>query len=188
MIMLGDLEWRIYVMDIAKINDWLQVVGIFGVIASLLFVGMQMKQTHEIALANTYNDRASQTVDALSTSLGTPQYFSGTAKIYSGRRDELTAEEYIALESETFVYLTIFENNHYQYEMGFLPEEHWQKNLADIDCRLTEPFFIDVAESWSTRENFRLVLDNSIQRGRTAPSSCWVSSPEDPWPYFNRAE
>jgi hypothetical protein len=35
-IMLARLDWRISVMDIAKINDWLQVVGIFGVIASLL--------------------------------------------------------------------------------------------------------------------------------------------------------
>jgi hypothetical protein len=109
-------------MDIAKINDWLQVVGIFGVIASLLFVGMQMKQTHEITLANTYN--------------------------------------------------TIFENNCFQYEMGFLPEAHWQKNLADIDCRMTEPFFSAIADSWSARESFRLVLDASIERGRSAATSC----------------
>jgi hypothetical protein len=187
-IMLARLDWRISVMDIAKINDWLQVVGIFGVIASLLFVGMQMKQTHEIALANTYNDRASQTVDAQSTALGTPQYFSGLAKIYSGRRDELTAEEYVALEAELTVFLTIFENNYFQYEMGFLPEDHWRKNLADIECRMTEPFFSTIAESWSARESFRLVLNDSIQRGRKATNSCWVSSPEDPWPYFNRTE
>ena len=38
-------------MDSAKVNDWMQVVGIFAVVASLLFVGLQMKQTHEIALA-----------------------------------------------------------------------------------------------------------------------------------------
>jgi len=186
--MLGCRKLRIKVMDIAKINDWLQAVGIFGVIASLLFVGMQMKQTHEIALANTYNDRASQTIDAQSSSLGTPQFFSGMAKIYSGRRDDLTAEEYIALESELTVFLTIFENNYFQYEMGFLPEEHWQKNLADIDCRMTEPFFSAIAESWSTRESFRLVLSASIERGRRAANSCWVSSPEDPWPNFNPVE
>ncbi len=185
--MLGRLE-RGKVMDIAKINDWLQVVGIFGVIASLVFVGMQMKQTHEIALANTYNDRAAQTVDAESASLGTPQYFSGMAKIYSSRRDELTAEEYIALESEFTAFITIFENSHFQYEMGFLPEDHWQKTLTTIDCRMTEPFFSALAESWSTLESFRLVLNASIERGRKATINCWASSLEDPWPYFNPAE
>jgi hypothetical protein len=50
-------------VDVAKINDWLQVVGIFGVIASLVFVGLQMKQTQDIALAGTYNARASQTIE-----------------------------------------------------------------------------------------------------------------------------
>jgi hypothetical protein len=40
-------------MDSAKVNDWMQVVGIFAVVASLIFVGFQMKQTHEIALAES---------------------------------------------------------------------------------------------------------------------------------------
>ena len=39
-------------MDSAKLNDWLQVIGLFGVVASLIFVGLQMKQEHEIALSN----------------------------------------------------------------------------------------------------------------------------------------
>ena len=34
-------------MDSAKLNDWLQVVGLFGVIASLIFVGLQMKQDRD---------------------------------------------------------------------------------------------------------------------------------------------
>jgi len=41
-------------MDQRKIGDWLQIVGMFGVIASLLFVGLQMKQSHEIAKSATY--------------------------------------------------------------------------------------------------------------------------------------
>ena len=35
-------------MDSAKLKNWLQVVGIFALVASLLFVGLQMKQTQEI--------------------------------------------------------------------------------------------------------------------------------------------
>jgi hypothetical protein len=35
-------------MDSAKLNDWLQVIGIFALVASLIFVGLQMKQTQEI--------------------------------------------------------------------------------------------------------------------------------------------
>jgi len=35
-------------MDSSKLNDWLQVIGIFALVASLIFVGFQMKQTQEI--------------------------------------------------------------------------------------------------------------------------------------------
>ena len=45
-------------MDSAKLNDWMQVIGIFAVVASLLFVGLQMKQSQEIALAEQYQARA----------------------------------------------------------------------------------------------------------------------------------
>lgn len=110
------------------------------------------------------------------------------AKIYSGKRDQLTAEEYVALEQESTIFLTIFENNHFQYEMGFLPEEHWQKNLEDIDCRMTEPFQRSIALSWTGRERFRAVLNDSIERGSKATESCWVSSAVEPWPYFNPVE
>ena len=175
-------------MDIAKLNDWLQAVGLFGVIASLIFVGLQMKQTQEIALASTYNARASQTVDAMSGSLATPQFYSGMAKIYSGLRGQLTAEEYVAIEQENAIYLTVYENNYFQYEMGFLPEGHWQKNLRELDCRLTEPFFVALAESWPARDKFRTVLDAAIKSGRNSTASCWVSEPSNPWPYFNSVE
>ena len=175
-------------MDIAKLNEWLQAVGLFGVIASLIFVGLQMKQTQDIALANTYNARASTTVDALSGGLATPQFYSGMAKIYSGLRDQLTAEEYIAVEQELSIFLTVFENNYFQYEMGFLPEEHWQKNLRELDCRLTEPFFVVLAEGWEAQDRFRSVLDTAIGNGRNSTASCWVSEPSDPWPYFNPVE
>ena len=32
-------------MDASKINDWLQLVGMLGIIASLIFVGLQVNQT-----------------------------------------------------------------------------------------------------------------------------------------------
>ena len=38
-------------MNQTKLRDWLEIVGIFSVVVSLVFVGLQMRQTHEIALA-----------------------------------------------------------------------------------------------------------------------------------------
>ncbi len=52
-------------MDTAKLNDWMQVIGIFAVVASLIFVGLQMKQTQEIALSAAYQARASIVAEVL---------------------------------------------------------------------------------------------------------------------------
>jgi hypothetical protein len=35
-------------MNSEKLNDWLQLVGLFGIMASLFFVGMQVRQTQAI--------------------------------------------------------------------------------------------------------------------------------------------
>ena len=35
-------------MDSAKVNDWLQIAGMLGIIASLVFVGVQVRLTQEI--------------------------------------------------------------------------------------------------------------------------------------------
>jgi hypothetical protein len=45
-------------MDSAKLNDWLQVIGIFALVASLIFVGMQMRQAQRIAIADSYQQQA----------------------------------------------------------------------------------------------------------------------------------
>ena len=46
-------------MDSNKVNDWLQIFGMFGIIASLIFVGLQLKQADEIATMETF-DRAAE--------------------------------------------------------------------------------------------------------------------------------
>ena len=42
-------------MDSAKLNDWLQVFGMFALVASLIFVGLQIRQTQEIAITDAAN-------------------------------------------------------------------------------------------------------------------------------------
>ena len=45
-------------MDSNKLNDWMQVIGIFAVVVSLIFVGLQVRQDQEIAIVDTYGSVA----------------------------------------------------------------------------------------------------------------------------------
>ena len=50
-------------MDSKKVNDWLQISGMFGIIASLIFVGLQVKQADEIASMESLDRGAEQRRD-----------------------------------------------------------------------------------------------------------------------------
>jgi hypothetical protein len=41
-----------------RFNVWLQLAGMLGIIFSLLFVGLQLKQSQDIAIASQYAERA----------------------------------------------------------------------------------------------------------------------------------
>ena len=119
-------------MDSAKLNDWLQVFGIFALVASLIFVGMQMKQDREIALSAIYQARADASMIIRMAPLESEALLSATAKRVFGSGEELTPEEEIAFFSRISGNLIYLENVHFQYMNGFISEEHWQTNREEI--------------------------------------------------------
>ena len=79
-------------METSKISDWLQVMGMFGVMASLVFVGLQMKQTQEIALSSIYQSRSDATVEQVMAAASSPDILGVLAKAYRGQADHLTMQ------------------------------------------------------------------------------------------------
>jgi hypothetical protein len=160
-------------MEAAKINDWLQVIGMFGVIASLVFVGLQMKQTQEIALSNTYQARAHASVERNVAITTSPILLSAEAKLWVGKEAQLTPEEIVALSHNFYSQMDTFENNHYQLESGFLSEEHWQKNLAELKCIFTSPFYQQMWVPEEYRASYSRLIDRIVRDARDNPSACW---------------
>ena len=119
-------------MDSAKLNDWLQVFGIFALVASLIFVGMQMKLDREIALSAIYQARSDASMIIRMAPLESEALLSATAKRVFGSGEELTPEEEIAFVSHLAGNMIYLENVHFQYMNGFISEEHWQTNREEI--------------------------------------------------------
>ena len=166
-------------VDTSKINEWLQVVGMFGVIASLIFVGLQMKQTQQIALSGTYQARSDATVESLTSVINSPEFLSASAKVYANKSNELTMQEAVAWEYYLGASMTMFENNHQQYEMGFLSEEHWQRNVAELKCTFELPLNRQMMENWFYRESFMNVIDAIVDQASDNRTGCWDYG----WPY-----
>ncbi len=165
--------------DAAKINDWLQVIGMFGLIASLIFVGMQIRQDRQIALSSIYQARSDASVEYAMSVTNSPEVLNAIAKIYSNKSDELTLQEAVALEYLLGANMTMFENNHQQYVAGFLSQEHWQRNLEELRCEIDWPGARQLISGWHYRESFEKVLDEIIEQAIQNPTGCWDVG----WPY-----
>ena len=119
-------------MDSAKLNDWLQVVGLFGVIASLIFVGLQMKQDREVAVLAAYQSRTDLTVQTIVAWMDNEKYRAAERKshVAGAGPGSLTPDELDLVMMRAVSQMFMTENVFFQYESGFLPEDHWQKTRA----------------------------------------------------------
>jgi hypothetical protein len=152
-------------MDSSKISDWLQVIGMFGVIGSLMFVGLQMKQDQEIALSVAAQSRAELTVQFMSDRSSNPYYLTGIAKVDNEAWETLTAEERESLTQSYMAQLFLYENIHDQYERGFINDERWigtRENIAGSLGKGRPMRLVYEATESRWRSSFRKVVDELI--------------------------
>ncbi len=125
-------------MNTSRVRDWLETIGIFGVIASLIFVGLEMRQSQRIALSAAYQARADSSMTLRMASLDSETLQSAKAKLGQGMGlDQLTPEEAIVARDRWNAQLVYLENMHYQYVSGFISEEQWQSNRVELTFMLS---------------------------------------------------
>ena len=132
-----------------------------------------MKQTHEIALSNNYQTRTAIIVESASNNIDSQVYLSAQEKLWKDPNAELTSGERITVHMAFNNYLLIVENNHYQYQNGFLPEEHWQRSLENLACNLELPINREVVADNPYRASFEAVIQNALKEAVENPTGCW---------------
>jgi hypothetical protein len=160
-------------LDSAKLHERIQIIGIFALVASLIFVGLQIKQTQEIAESGAYQARAATSIELSAMEASSPEFTSGMAKLYAGNVVELTAQEKVSLEYFFGAEMTVFENHHFQFEAGYLPKEHWDKNVSGLRCWFSLPYAREAIDNWEWRESFQQVIDEVMASTLSNPSDCW---------------
>jgi hypothetical protein len=166
-------------MDSAKLNDWMQVVGIFAVVVSLIFVGYQLKQSQDIAIAGQNQERQSVAfeyyasliqVDEIVDRYGTQhrEHLDANIDVENRRSNRMIGLSYIRSRMR----LSIYDNNHFQFQSGFMTAESWQPylNLAKTTCsRGSDPGKVMLNHGDQFREGFRELCMNFISESEQAP-------------------
>jgi len=140
-----------------KSPHWKNVANLVGtgaIVASLIFVGLQLRQAQQVALSVAYQSRADTSLGLIMAALESETLLSAISKRDAGSSDMLTAVEQVALRYELIGELIYLENVHYQHTNGFVTDEQWQANVGDLRrifaVEVNRQFWDEDRDNWRT--------------------------------------
>ena len=152
-------------------KDIAELLGIAAIVASLIFVGLQMRQDQEIAIAAHFQERHASLVDYW---VGREQ--SDIQKRLRGERvikdwgvPASMDENVSAMEvgSEFFyarIGLSISENTQFQYTSGFYTDESWLGTRSSLKRSLRLPMWQSIVKNmdYAYRSEFLKLCEELI--------------------------
>lgn len=148
-------------MNQDKFRFLVEIIGILAIIASLLFVGLQMRQTHEIALVTLMQMRSDASRELAVAQLGSEPLYEIHAKLEAG--EALTRYDEMTRSMLPFIFFNQFENSHFLFVNGYITDEQWRSDLIAIKhFTQIEPLY---AEYWAEQQHiFRQSFVDAINQ------------------------
>ena len=106
-----------------KVNSdtWIQLIGMLSVVFGLLFVGAEMRQSQQIALAAQHQARTEMFLEQVNTHTEAGLAF----------RNYNQEQLYVAI-NQLYGMSLIFENDFVQFQLGLMEEELWENKKGVI--------------------------------------------------------
>ena len=118
-------------MKKVSLDTWIQLIGMLGVLGGLVFVGLEMRQSHTIALATQVQARLEQLLDRNRT------WFEGQWELgytlATTPYNQLTDSERWARDQDLDWIHRMQQNSYYQYKIGLLSDEQASALLVYIE-------------------------------------------------------
>ena len=155
-------------MSIIELGALGEFLGSIGVIATLIYLAIQIRQnTHsldegrKLALAQAYEARARVANESARENLHSDYWPSLMVKYDEGGLDALSPEErrrYLALVQSQSVR---FDNIHYQHENGFLDDEYYETTFKAL-VRAQAPSWEELGSRALHRPSFQAEIDRIL--------------------------
>jgi hypothetical protein len=125
-----------------------ELIGIAAIVASLVFVGLQLKQSQDIAIAAQYQQRYAVAMDFWFAKEQNDWFIQVTGQkefnqhpgIVSGYPDA-TPDDVGRLLLMVHQVIKMYDNHHYQFESGFMTDEGWLAQKEDFKSSVVEHYF-----------------------------------------------
>jgi len=159
-------------------RDITEIVGFISIVGGLIFVGLQLRQSQEIAIASQYQERASTAVDYYSSQMQNDRALvskaeeimaairSGTASPALQTLVENRSPESIGMWFyQHRVFFVMLDNFHYQYRSGFMAEaDNFALSSLTQQPRLiiatTEPILENLSRNYVSKCSRKLNRNN----------------------------
>ena len=119
-------------LEKSNLKDIAELVGIASIVASLIFVGMQLKQSQQIAIANQYHNRAELAIENWGNLMSSDEAPTIFGAILGQAMPNSTPEARTYAYFGAVSFHTLVDNHLYQYQAGFLNEEAWQPRREQL--------------------------------------------------------
>ena len=108
-------------------DTWIQLLGMLGVLGGLVFVGLEMQQTQNIALGEQQQTR-------MQTWIGMVDAFTEAGLDYQDvMTGNITDQNDFAYSNLTHQSLWTMENDFIQHKLGLMSESAWQARLVAME-------------------------------------------------------
>jgi len=114
-------------MNLSKYRDYAELAGIAAIVASLIFVGLEIRQDHEIARSQLGVGTLAGFQD-LNKTLASSDYIHTYAKILDG--EDLSIEDAMRMDRLLNQLLILIEREGYVYSLGLFPDRTGMIQLA----------------------------------------------------------
>jgi len=154
-----------------KTSSWketAELIALVAVIGGLIAVVMELRQTQSALRAQAYQTRALDVISAMQVNSANPELALLIQKVYSNEMDieSATPEERSQIRSHFYVKRTDLDNEHYQFQNGFLDPDFY-RTTTEREIKAFAPFWraLEIAEPRQqfTEEVERILADPSIQ-------------------------
>ena len=159
-------------MDITKLNVWLGVVANLSVIAGIVFLGFELRQTSDAVRANTVQSMSVEQAE-FNRIFTNPDIANLVVNAQENGYDSLSSAEEIQLRGLNNSFFYVQQNLYYQYQNGNLDPEIWtSRHRAIVDLFRSD----QINRYWKNRgfafnDSFRDYIDDVVIPQATVESS-----------------
>ena len=107
---------------LSKYSELFQIVGVIGLIASLIFVGLELRQSQRIALAEQHVERTKVFTEVINTATN-----NGIAYFYP---DHDYDKYELFIHNFWHMFWNVSETDYLKYRLGLMDEGMWQARYA----------------------------------------------------------